>query len=940
MGWLRDLMGALSPPIDGYGELARRALAHPEWPADTQPQARSLAALFSKLDRGIEIEWLADRDAAQRALALVLGCPIETVRRAVTRDRADGSHGFVRWLDLPYARPLALREEPLPPGLPSSVVHPASWRRLWWLAPSGSGRSLLGQWLAARGLARHLVAVHWREAVDRWTGAGPLFLELERADDVAGLEAALPDGPVCVAAPAPPAQSEAAWELVHSPSLLDTLPALLVWLDARLPRDGAFDVDAAQAWLRPLVASGELPSFGALLGAAGLLDARGLRDLRGQTLAQLAEPFVNERLEQASSKGSDEARWLARFGFDALIGIAQSALVSGDMPWEAARSLDEWIALAGEARSPRRVSTDVDGRPNAKPPIGTNSGHEVLVPAELQSDPPQGDRARQRGRSATPAPLRPSERAPAPSAPGAYRLVRGLVDAGLLAQRSPGRLALSPKFLEAALLARARRALVREGTPLAWGEALLSPHAAPTVLETLYEQLGRDFGALEQLAELDVSSQPALVVATEAALVCLGLRALCGAEVPTEYLESAWNEQLAGLVELPGELPRPRLLCYAHHRVAPLARHAVWMLALLAASELLAERRGRAHPLLRPWGGRAAPEALGALLDAIYVELAQPELAEREWAVEAFALVGRLLESDAELDPDSEAGERDTAPSGGLAWHPLARPARLVRALTDGEIDAAWLEGFGDHPLDLRALGAACELRQVAWSRMAHALWKTWQHRGCPAECDRLFAPDGPHRDRLWPHLPAEVLGAAWERWTERAAWPLDRFGGGLWSAFVDYFAERWRRAPGSPVWAQAFEQMSVEHLQQIIARAELLAAEGPEVRGWLERAWQRFPARMSALLTERCSAADARGVARLLEAAPVPLDDELLPALGQELSQRSSRREVIDAARAWLLAKISARRGDWRAAYALLAELESRLARAERARGASASFG
>ena len=69
MGWLRDLMGAMAPPIDGYGELARRALAHPEWPADTQPQARSLAALFSKLDRGIEIEWLADRDAAQRASA-------------------------------------------------------------------------------------------------------------------------------------------------------------------------------------------------------------------------------------------------------------------------------------------------------------------------------------------------------------------------------------------------------------------------------------------------------------------------------------------------------------------------------------------------------------------------------------------------------------------------------------------------------------------------------------------------------------------------------------------------------------------------------------------------------------------------------------------------------------------------------------------------------
>src|SRR5688572_25013208 len=91
VGWLRELMEVASPPIDGYGELARRALAHPEWPSDTQPAARSLAALFSKLDRGIELMWLADRGAVQRTLALVLGCPIEWVRRAVAQESEE--HG-------------------------------------------------------------------------------------------------------------------------------------------------------------------------------------------------------------------------------------------------------------------------------------------------------------------------------------------------------------------------------------------------------------------------------------------------------------------------------------------------------------------------------------------------------------------------------------------------------------------------------------------------------------------------------------------------------------------------------------------------------------------------------------------------------------------------------------------------------------------------------
>jgi hypothetical protein len=297
--------------------------------------------------------------------------------------------------------------------------------------------------------------------------------------------------------------------------------------------------------------------------------------------------------------------------------------------------------------------------------------------------------------------------------------------------------------------------------------------------------------------------------------------------------------------------------------------------------------------------------------------------------------VGRLLDNYDEAP--AESGE--AAPSV-LFWHPLGRPARLVRALTEGELDAAWLEGFGEHPLDLRALRAACELRHVAWPRMAHALWKTWQHRGCPAESERLFAPDGPHRELLWPHLPPEVLGAAWARWTDHPTWPFASFGTAQWAAFVDYFAERWQHAPAAPVWRRAFEQMSLQYLQPAVVRAELLGGDGPDVLALLECGWRRFPDWFSTLLIERAAAADARGFARLLDTAPPPLDDQIVRPLGEELSRRSTRREVIDAARAWLLAKISSRRGDWRRAYALLDDLERRLARAQLARGASSSFG
>jgi hypothetical protein len=904
MGWLRELMRLSSPAIDGYGELARRALTHPEWPPDTQPQARSLAALFSKLDRGIELEWLADRNLAQRCLALVLGCPIESVRRAVAPDPGSQGSASLRFDDLPYARPFVLRDEPLPPGVPGRVLLPSTWGLVWWEAPSGSGRSLVGQWLAARGLARFIQAAHWADVADRLPGAAPLFLELERGDDLEGLLAALPETGVCVAAPVgPPTQTATPpWALVSSPAIESVLTELLGWIEARVPRDGAFEPAAAEAWLRPPIAAGELPTLGAVLGAAGLLDARGVREARGKSLAALAEAFVSERLEQASSAGSPEAHWLERFGFDTLVRLAQSALTSSDVAWTQARSQDEWIAL---------------------------------VPAELEASGTQ--RPRPLARPGSELQPRAVARAAREQTPGAYRIVRALIDADLLAERAPGRLGVCPEFLKHAVLARARDTLVQEASAFGWGEALLRPHAAAGVLDALYGRFaGDDFGAIEQLAELDAVSQPALVVASEACLVCAGLRALSGAEVPAEYLESVWNEQLAWLVELPGELPRPRLLCCAGPGTSPLARHPVWMLALLAASELLGERQGRAHPLLRPWGSAPSHDRLERMLDAIYAELARPEVAEREWAVEAFALVGRLLEPS-----DDEAGDTVSAPGEARALprerrlpHPLALPAWLVQALIDGELDGAWLVGVGAHPLELRALQAACALRRVPWSRMAHALWKSWQRRGCPADGDRWLTPDSADSPHFWPYLPPEVLGTAWARWTSAPAWPFACFGPRQWSAFVDYFGERWQKAPRSAVWRVAFEHIDGALAEHALEHGQLLHAPEPEVVPLLACIWRRFPGCLVTRLAQSASGGDAAAVARLLTTAPHALDAELVRVLAEELSRRSTERPVVDAARAWLVAKVSERRSDWRGAYALLSELENRIGRAERARG------
>lgn len=896
MGWLRELMDVATPPIDGYGELARRALAHPEWPPDTQPRARSLAALFSKLDRRIELEWLGDRDAVQRALALVLGCPLETVRRAVAPD-PETVPGRVRFFDLPYARPFDLREEPLPPGIPELVRNPASWERVWWRAPAGSGRTLTGQWLRARGLARFVGARRLEDVLGRLEGSGPLFLELELLD-APELLARLPERGVCLAAPYP--APAAGWRPIESPPLADVLPALLAWIEARVPSDGAFEAGAAEAWLAPAVAERTLPTLGAVLGAAGLLDARGVREAEGKTLVELAEAFVNERLADASVKGSAEAQWLRRHGFDALVKLAESALTTGAEPWERPRSQDEWIAL---------------------------------VPAELEKSVDSEWVRWSAARAGGDASLRAVERALRDAPPGAYRLVRALVDARLLAERGPGRLSVAPEFLKYAALARARDALVREASPFAWGEALLRSHAAPSILEALFTRAAADdLAPFEQLAELDVPSHPALVVAAEAALVCLGLRALTGAEVPGELLASVLGEQLGVLFEFPGELPRPRLLAAPEGEVCPLALHGVWLLAALAASESLDDGR-LSHPLLCPWADDRLPPELLPVLDAIHAAVVRPEVAARAWAVEAFALGGRLLESAP--DEADEVDEVEPSPHAPTP-HPLARPARMVQAVLAGDIPGAWLDGFGEHPLELRALQAACALERVSWPRVAHALWKSWQNAGCPEEALSPFAPAGPYRDQLWPHLPPEVLSAAWTRWVRAdTPWPFECFGASQWSAFVDLFAERWRRAPHSAVWRAAFERMDLAHLARAIDSGRLLE---PHPDGsalpLLASACRRYPGWLVAKLRESAATADAGALGSLLAAAPRQLGDEIVRVLSEELARRSTQRAVMDVTRAWLHRRLQERRGDFRHTHALFVDLEQRLARARRASG------
>src|SRR6187399_1121947 len=155
MGWLRDLMDQSDSGCRSYGDLARAALESADWPAESRMGERSLASIFSKLDRNQEPDWLAERVGVQRVLSKVLGVPLDDLRAPGTQifGAARGDLRRLRLTSLRYGRALDLLDEPLCPGLPSAVLKPGAYDNIFWRAPSGSGRSLVGRYLQARGLA-------------------------------------------------------------------------------------------------------------------------------------------------------------------------------------------------------------------------------------------------------------------------------------------------------------------------------------------------------------------------------------------------------------------------------------------------------------------------------------------------------------------------------------------------------------------------------------------------------------------------------------------------------------------------------------------------------------------------------------------------------------------------------------------------------------------
>lgn len=867
MGWLRQMMASASPAFRSYDALAEAALEDPSWPSEYQPQPRSLAAIFSKLDREVELEWLVDRPGVQQTLAKLLGRPVPDFREALGRpsSRESDESRRIRLRDLPFARALDLLEEDLCPGLPPLVLRPREWSRLWWHAPSGAGRSLVGNWLAARGLARFVRGPTWAAAAGRLPEHGPVFVEIENCEPEP-VATSLPR--VCVAAAFYPRDREG-WQILESPSPRTYLEDLIEWVGDRLPSGARFERRRVLQWLEGdvLRESGNIHSLGAALGLLGLVDEWGLEELEGKSLRELARLHFRATLTRAAKNGNEDANWVRRLGFKVLVAIGQSVLTDANESWDEPRDFEAWFELVPEEH---QRGADLEWMK-----LSLSLAKSPLQSADL-------------------------EKAARQVPPGAYRIVRTLQAVGMLrAYGAEDDLRFEPRWFSHAIELEARAALIQLSS-FEWGEALLRPSSAGWVAEGVMARLRRsDFRAVEQVLDLQADESPAQVAALECVFVGVGLALLRGAEVPADQLEALWDEQLRLRVELPEGRVRRRIE-YAPG-AEPLLDFGVWLLAALAIGEQLPEKRGLRHPLLRPWTLPGPVAGLREIYAAIAGALAA--LQEEDLFGPALALLDRLRTALGSLEQ-----------TGGGA-HPLELPGIFLDELEHGVLTFQTWQALAEHELSLRAVECLAKSRGVDSDRVSSAVLGAWQVAGFP---EASLLTESAWAPALFRHASPEWLG----EWLSAPA----SFGRArIFELLND---EQWLEL--EPLFesgvskdeAAAWASMPFEIAQRILSRSEWVPPE-PVITVLAKRE----VAPLLEALRGRLTRLDRSAFQALLIHIRFAETGAFVRALKDSVDPGSAEPKLLDAIRPWLHARIAERAPEWRDAYAFLSDIERVLA-------------
>jgi len=265
MGWLVDL--AKVKRMD-----SARSIAHRMWTAHSKdwpkrgPKWESLANNLAKLDRWDDLDWwLGDKGAPYRPLlARVLGLEVDALLARLEERRPTGEDPD-RWFEFevfPRLRAIDLDEEEPFPGIPPRLMDGNGLvGRVWWHAPAGAGRTLVGRWLSRR-YGWHLF----------WEGPRPperSFIELAAGEPP---PSGLPRTAL-MACPTRPTPAMGSWETLHTPS--EWTDTLVAWVEARLEEGGRYDADAVARWLAVEANRAAMETPGQLIELLALVDQVG-----------------------------------------------------------------------------------------------------------------------------------------------------------------------------------------------------------------------------------------------------------------------------------------------------------------------------------------------------------------------------------------------------------------------------------------------------------------------------------------------------------------------------------------------------------------------------------------------------------------------------------------------------------------------------------------
>jgi hypothetical protein len=871
-------MEELEAPVQSFVELAQRLRKARSWPRLERIKETSLATYLGKFDAGEALEWFDQRPGARQALAEVLEMAREEVdgHFAQLQPVRATSGARVRLRDIP-ARSIDLRRESLPPGLPAQVQSPALWP-LWWQAPSGSGRTLVGQCLEARGHAVFLQAETWAEAQRQLPERGAVFIELGSAEDVPFRPAWPPELKVCVAtesappqppesftAPATPRASAQPWLVVSSPEAGTWLRELVDWVAERITLD-SFDVEECKRWL--LETPEVLAMVDGLGTAVGLIGLFATFSRRGDTLGPLAKArsaadmarlFLRMRVQQAEGvELSQELLWKR------MLHMGRRLLMESELPGFEPRALDAWQALA----QMRPDTVDLEWL-------------KALEQQGLKVDRASLEKIRSR------------------LPPDAFRIVRTLRDLELLCERRPHQYGFQPAWVLMGLLGQCILETLEQG-PNVWGAILLRQEYSGTVFEALLERCrSGDFTLVRAVLQEPNTRSPAWVAALEATFRVLGLVLLEGKSVPDELRLGALRLQRALVVPDTLGLPRPRI-AYERSptRESLLVDHRIWYAALLALSEQLPPGADLA---LDSWCAKPSADARRWLVYMASYRAPHERRMPEQWLMPMMLLGGRLLDG---LGPVAMP----------LAAVPLLlQPERLLRLLKQPAFSVSDVS----QAVSWHALGALlpeyARLRGVDWEQGARKVWAAWLGAGS-AELPQFLQPEEAHASIFWRFLPAqavEMLASKRYRFLLNEKEACGFFQAEHWEAFVRVWAsqtEPWGVEPLNTLW----QRIPPESVRQAIR-----AGRPDNHDGALRKAlWQRMPdvfcEEIDALFRQgqwdkgltQASGAPPASIPRLLASAKVGLEHRGAPpppSVIQWLHHLIAQR-VPDWGKAWTL--------------------------------------